>query len=163
MEKNLTITSSRPMQRLNFKVSASYSSLVFWSPPHLLQALVVARPEWSCGSWQDSTWMSRAKYITRRVCVEGGMGRERYWAPLFPWDYVSLDLGWTRCFFKLTNELPNFHRLSDGSTSWLDLQVSLVKHLPLCPLTIRLGPGERKGGVLIPWQCKAVIPWSMKL
>ena len=43
-------------------------------------------------------------------------GQERKRASLFPWDYTSLDLRWTRCFFKMTNQFPRFLQLWDGST-----------------------------------------------
>ena len=31
--------------------------------------------------------------------------RERNQAPSFPWDYISLGVGQTRCLFKMTNRL----------------------------------------------------------
>ena len=35
---------------------------------------------------------------------------------LFPWDYISLGLGWTRCPFKRTNQLASLPHALDGFT-----------------------------------------------
>ena len=34
--------------------------------------------------------------------------RDRVTASLFPWDYIRLCLGWTRCFFKEPINFPSF-------------------------------------------------------
>ena len=36
---------------------------------------------------------------------------------LFPWDYISLGLGWTRCLFKMTNQFLQYPRALDGFTT----------------------------------------------
>ena len=60
-------------------------------------------------------------------------------ASLFPWDYLSLGMGWTRCFLKMTSQLPKLLCTLSVSTSQpilsfptSDRQVSLVQYLPLC-------------------------------
>ena len=43
-------------------------------------------------------------------CESPGREREgeRECTYLFPWDYISFGVGWTRWFFKMTIELPSF-------------------------------------------------------
>ena len=43
--------------------------------------------------------------------------RESERASLFPWDYITLGLGQTRCLFKMTDELPPFSWALDGFTA----------------------------------------------
>ena len=47
-------------------------------------------------------------------CESSWVGRERERASSFPWDYISLGLGQTRCFLKRTKELSKPLRLFIG-------------------------------------------------
>ena len=56
---------------------------------------------------------------------------------VFPWDYISLGMGWTRYFFKITNQLPKFLCTLGGFISQpipsfprLDGLASLVQYPP---------------------------------
>ena len=50
----------------------------------------------------------------RLTCVLGGRERERKRTSLFPWDYIGLGLGQTRCSFKKPINFPRFGELLIG-------------------------------------------------
>ena len=58
---------------------------------------------------------ARATWRERRVHrVSAGHKQQR--APLFPWDYVGLDVERTKYLFKMTSELPKLPWALDGYT-----------------------------------------------
>ena len=91
------------------KTKASVQSFRFIIRRSLLQpaqstlAPVAAGPTWSRAPEQESAQTHGVSALLRERETEKERERERVRAPLFPCDYISLGLGWTRCFFKRTN------------------------------------------------------------
>ena len=92
-----------------------------------------ARDARSCTSRQESTeapsWRSWAMWlITPGAHVQDkpvhcpSVGpknepRPRSSISLFPWDFISLNVGWTKFFLKMTYQLPKLPSILGGSTS----------------------------------------------
>ena len=78
--------------------------------------------------------------------------------------FISLGLGWTRCFFKMTGQLPKlsgaFHRFIP--TSEIDRALWYSPAPPPCPPT-RIQYWRGKGGVLISMVEQCSDPWGVKL
>ena len=94
-------------------------------------------PEPAWGAAQPRTSGQLTQGHGERMCERRG----QVWAtgarvPLLPWDYISLALGWARCFLKMTNQLSKLLHTSGWYTSQpitsfprLDLQASLAQHV----------------------------------
>ena len=80
---------------------------VFLEPTPSAVGLVATRPTWLHTPWRDSTQVNR-QVITK-------WARER--TSLFPWDYISLGLGWTKCILKMTNQIPKLPWVLEEPTS----------------------------------------------
>ena len=90
--KSQTLSSPKPKQEPVSRVSASWK-LGSLEPTQTALALVAARPTWS-------------QTPGREKGNEGAGHREREGAwNLFPWNYISLDLGCTGNFYKMTSQL----------------------------------------------------------
>ena len=119
--KGPTVSSARLRQKTVSRVSAPYYSalqhpanLAFVSSFCPFQA-----PFWSLhvelhgygpqGCLGHMT-IERRHMNAQGDCESPGREREgeRECTYLFPWDYISFGVGWTRWFFKMTIELPSF-------------------------------------------------------
>ena len=74
----------------------------------------------------EPTWLQAMQLLGPQVCILldgyaytlasaslGGCGRE---GETPSWrGYISLGMGWARCFLRMTNQLPNFHVLWVGA------------------------------------------------
>ena len=93
------------------------------------------RPCGCSGQWS----MDRPGLCAMPMSRSRERGREGECASLFPWGYISLGVGETRRFLKMTNQFPKLLCASGGSSSQpicsfsrLCQQASLVQDLPLC-------------------------------
>lgn len=64
--------------------------------------------------------------------MQVGRETQRERESLFPWGYISLSLGGTRCLFKMTNELPRLLWALDVFTLVVRLIGLYSPHLLLC-------------------------------
>ena len=91
---------------------------------------------------------SQARESVQMQGASASPGRQEKRDSLLPWDYITLGLGWTMCFFKRTNQLPKLSQAFWWVHSLVRLEASVVKHLTHALQQSSTREGE--GGVSIP-------------